>query len=73
MGPQLTMKNEGALEQCVQPSSLCHVKQEAEQQRAAGLHQQQLAGLSPDLYNVSDSQALFSLGGPGGHRGAQEV
>lgn len=51
------VKSEGVMEQCVQTSSsLCHAKQEAEQQRA-GLHQhQQHAGhsLSADIYNVSD-------------------
>lgn len=53
------VKSEGVPEQCVQTSSsstLCHTKQEAEQQRA-GLHQhQQHAGhsLPADIYNVSD-------------------
>ncbi|XP_030605649.1 CREB-regulated transcription coactivator 2 isoform X2 [Archocentrus centrarchus] len=57
MGPQTNapMKNEGTLEQCVQTSLLCQVKQDAEQQRAGGLPQQQQHhashNLSPDLYN----------------------
>uniref|UniRef100_A0A3P8TW36 CREB regulated transcription coactivator 2 n=1 Tax=Amphiprion percula TaxID=161767 RepID=A0A3P8TW36_AMPPE len=61
MGQQMNtgiIKSESALDQCIQTSSLCQVKQEAEQQRAGGLpqHQQISHNLATDLYN----DALFN-------------
>ena len=51
------IKNEGALDQCIQSSSSsqCQVKREAELQRVGGLPQlQQIShNLATDLYSVS--------------------
>ncbi|XP_054596674.2 CREB-regulated transcription coactivator 2 isoform X2 [Nothobranchius furzeri] len=54
MVPQVNspVKAETRFEPCVQTSSLCHVKQEVEQQQQAGsLHQQQHINLTSDFYN----------------------
>ncbi|XP_029957738.1 CREB-regulated transcription coactivator 2 isoform X2 [Salarias fasciatus] len=53
MGPAMPIKSEGTLDQCVQTSSLCQVKQEVELQRGGGLpqHQQFNQSLTSDLYN----------------------
>ncbi|XP_008297208.1 CREB-regulated transcription coactivator 2 [Stegastes partitus] len=62
-GNTASIKSESTLDQCIQTSSLCQVKQETEQQaehqqRAGGLpqHQQISHNLSTDLYN----DALFN-------------
>lgn len=87
MGPQTSaappVKSEGVPEQCVQTSSssLCHAKQEAEQQRAGGFHQhQQHAGLPADIYNdallsslLDDPYLSLQLTGRSEHQFATET
>lgn len=59
------IKSERAMDQCVQSSlsSQCHLKQEAEQQRADGFPQlQQISNnLATDLYNVSDRSPVGNI------------